>query len=586
MTGTEEAVDRPLMEVVLDAIDADNELADDAKYLVLAALEGTDHLSDQLDGVTLLQTRRAAQATIEKPVGAFLTSIEVAGFRGIGPKSELKLHPAPGITIVSGRNGSGKSSFAEALEFAITGKSYRWENKAKLWKDTWRNLHESSQCQVRVGLTIEGSEPAVVGVDWSVDASLPENSTWTQIGNAKRSPGTDGLGWKSAIELHRPILSYDEIGGLIEDSPSTLYDALAKLLGLDEIADAEKRLAAALKDAKVPRLQAKDELTQLKRIVGESADDRAQSAATLLKKRTPDIDAVQALATGSAPTQSSALSGLRAIVGLVIPLQEQIDTVVAALRETMAGTVDLASDALAIVERRNALLTSALELHADTGTTDCPVCETGTLDDAWAEYSRTRMSDEDDKLTHFKKARRDFEDARRAATALIDDLADAAAVDGVDLPSLDLYREAVLKVRAAPDAVTELAQHLSATLPAVVESGGLLRHEAAAAIKAREDTWAPIASRLASWVQMEQTASKTDASVTSLEAAKKWMTLHAIDLRNQRLEPIAEQARDIWSELRQESNVDIGAISLEGTNTRRKAVLKGTVDGEPRRRCR
>jgi ABC-type molybdenum transport system ATPase subunit/photorepair protein PhrA len=38
-----------------------------------------------------------------------------------------------------GRNGSGKSSFAEALEFAITGSSYRWENKAKLWADTWRH---------------------------------------------------------------------------------------------------------------------------------------------------------------------------------------------------------------------------------------------------------------------------------------------------------------------------------------------------------------------------------------------------------------------------------------------------------------
>ncbi|MCZ4080189.1 hypothetical protein O1W68_19775 [Rhodococcus sp. H36-A4] len=325
---------------------------------------------------------------------------------------------------VSGHNGSGKSSFVEALEFAVVGKSYRGENKAKLWKDTWRNLHESSPCQ---------------------------------IGKAKRSPGTDGLGWKSAIELHRPILSYDEIGGLIEDSPSTLYDALAELLGLDEIADAEKRLASALKDAKVPRVQAKDALAQLRHIVGESPDDRAQSAATLLKKRAPDVDAVQALATGSAPTHSSALSGPRAIVGLAIPLQEHVDTVVVALREAIAGTVDLASDALAVVERRNALLTSALELHADTGTTNCPVCETGTLDDAWAEHARTRMSDEDGKLTQFKKARRDFEDARRAVTVLFQDFADAAEVDGVDLPSFDPCREAVLAAWTAPDANSRFA---------------------------------------------------------------------------------------------------------------------------------
>ena len=582
MTGTDKAVDRPLMEVVFDAIDEDNNLADDAKYLVLAALEGADELADQLDGVTLLQTRRAAHGTIqEEPVGAFLTSIEVAGFRGIGPKSELKLHPAPGITIVSGRNGSGKSSFAEALEFAVTGKSYRWAKKAALWKDTWQNLHEKSECSVRVGLTVEGSQPTVVGVDWAEGASLEEHATWTQVGKAKRSAGTDELGWKSAVELHRPILSYDEIGGLVEDSPSTLYDALAKLLGLDEIADAEKRLAAALKSAKVPRQQAKDELTQLKRIVGDSTDDRAVKATALLKKRVVDIPAVLALATGAGDTQSGATAGLRAISGNIIPLQEQVDAVVEALRTAVANTVDLASDALAIAGRRNALLGSALELHEQTGTVDCPVCETGTLDEHWADRARSRIADEDDKLAQYKRSRRDLDDARRAAMTLIGDVSDANAVEGVELASLQSYREAIAQARAIPDAVTDLADHVSTSLPAVVETGSQLRQEALDAIEAREDTWAPIATRLASWVRMEQAAAKTDATVASLETAKKWMTAHAFDLRNQRLEPIADQARRIWAELRQESNVDIGAISLEGSSTRRKAVLRGTVDGEP-----
>lgn len=64
-----------------------------------------------------------------KPVGAYLSSIEVAGFRGIGARRKLALHPGPGITVVAGRNGSGKSSFAEALEFALTGDSYRWRGR-------------------------------------------------------------------------------------------------------------------------------------------------------------------------------------------------------------------------------------------------------------------------------------------------------------------------------------------------------------------------------------------------------------------------------------------------------------------------
>ena len=41
------------------------------------------------------------------------------------------------------------------------------------------------------------------------------------------------------------------------------------------------------------------------------------------------------------------------------------------------------------------------------------------------------------------------------------------------------------------------------------------------------------------------------------------------------------QARNIWQQLRQESNVDLADISLEGAATRRRAVLEGSVDGKP-----
>ncbi|WP_245865647.1 AAA family ATPase [Rhodococcoides kyotonense] len=429
MSATDEAVDRPLMDVVVEAIDRDNELSDDAKYLVLAALDGTDALDEQLDGVAPVPVRRAAGAVREQPVGAFLTSIAVAGFRGIGPKSELRLHPAPGITIVSGRNGSGKSSFAEALEFAVTGKSYRWENKAKLWADTWRNLHHPSPCEVQIGLTIEGSEPTVVGVDWKADVPLRENTTWTQVGSVKRTAGTDALGWKSAVELHRPILSYDEIGGLVEDSPSTLHDALAKLLGLDEIADAEKRLASAAKTAKVPRQRASDELKQLKRICSESTEDRASAAATLIKKRLVDVDAVRSLATGSDTTQSPALVGLRGLATLPIPLQEQVDLVAGTLRTAVSNTVELADDALAVAERRAVVLSAALDLHSKTGTIECPVCATGTLDDAWAAHTHELIDLEDSKLARYKQGRRDLDDAHRAALVLVDELQDSPGED-------------------------------------------------------------------------------------------------------------------------------------------------------------
>ena len=72
--------------------------------------------------------------------GTFLKSIEVEGFRGIGPKLTVELLPEPGLTVIAGRNGSGKSSIAEALELVLTGSTYRWKNRTAPWKQHWRNL--------------------------------------------------------------------------------------------------------------------------------------------------------------------------------------------------------------------------------------------------------------------------------------------------------------------------------------------------------------------------------------------------------------------------------------------------------------
>jgi len=66
----------------------------------------------------------AGVATPE-PAGAYLQSLTVSGFRGIGEPATLRLQHGPGLTVVIGRNGSGKSSFAEALEVLLTGQLRR-----------------------------------------------------------------------------------------------------------------------------------------------------------------------------------------------------------------------------------------------------------------------------------------------------------------------------------------------------------------------------------------------------------------------------------------------------------------------------
>jgi hypothetical protein len=49
----------------------------------------------------------------------------------------------------------------------------------------------------------------------------------------------------------------------------------------------------------------------------------------------------------------------------------------------------------------------------------------------------------------------------------------------------------------------------------------------------------------------------------------------------ERLAPLAKQAKSIWAMLRQESNVDLGAIRLAGSSTQRHVELDVSVDGAP-----
>ena len=131
-----------LRRLVHDRLDSEKLLQKNWSSLVLAACDGHEDV-DRL----LLGGKAPAKASPapgpKKRTGAFLTSLTVQGFRGIGPKQTLAFTPGSGLTIVIGRNGSGKSSFAEALEVLFTGDSKRWSERSKIWKEGWRNLHQA-----------------------------------------------------------------------------------------------------------------------------------------------------------------------------------------------------------------------------------------------------------------------------------------------------------------------------------------------------------------------------------------------------------------------------------------------------------
>src|ERR1700692_4777544 len=164
--------DAGLPGLVGDRIDS-NPPAGGAADLILAAFHGAEPVDAALRGEP--GSAPASRSAGAAPSGVYLTAIEVEGFRGIGPPTPLAIDPGPGLTVVVGRNGSGKSSFSEALEMVLLGTNQRWEQRVKVWRDGWQNLHHR-RTRVAARFTVDGRrQPLEVARVWSdgdgVDAS-------------------------------------------------------------------------------------------------------------------------------------------------------------------------------------------------------------------------------------------------------------------------------------------------------------------------------------------------------------------------------------------------------------------------------
>jgi hypothetical protein len=115
-------LDGDLRTLVRQRLDAHGLSKTNWSGLVLSACDGRDALDAALAG-----TRSAASVagtkSSQQHIGTCQSSVKVEGFRGVGPPQTITFTPGPGLTIVVGCNGSGKSSFAEALEVVFTGDS-------------------------------------------------------------------------------------------------------------------------------------------------------------------------------------------------------------------------------------------------------------------------------------------------------------------------------------------------------------------------------------------------------------------------------------------------------------------------------
>jgi hypothetical protein len=558
--------------------------------VVLAAIEGDAQLETMLEGRGTVVRPATASKDPDGPVeppGAYVRSITVEGFRGVGPSATLAVRPGPGLTLVVGRNGSGKSSFAEGLEYLLTGRNYRWEKRPKAWVEGWRNLHHS-RTSLDAEVIVEGKGLVKISRTWKTDA-LPAHDTKC-VGPRKDTVSLESLGWYEALVTFRPFLSYNELGSLLEEGPSKLYDALSGVLGLDEMVAVQSRLAAARKARQTLCDEAAEGAEAIRELV-EGASDAARGDArfervrTALKGKTWDVESLSTLVSAEPREAAPEIELLRRLESTQAPDVDGVSRVVERLRSASAAFADLAGSNAERSRQRADLLEQALRFHHQHHVTDCPVCGTReALGKTWAASTADEVKGLRKEAAACQAAteaaRSALREAQRHLTAPPSSLAEAK---DLGLSRLAAARRLWLDwsggreiddPRALADRMEKGVLDLAAAVQALVE-------EAAAERSRREDVWRPIASAVEAWLPVARQAAAAKSDVKQIKAAEEWWKETSAGVRDERFAPIADRARAVWNQLRLQSNVNLGAVVLEGTAGRRRVALQVTVDDTP-----
>lgn len=125
-----------------------------------------------------------------------------------------------------------------------------------------------------------------------------------------------------------------------------------------------------------------------------------------------------------------------------------------------------------------------------------------------------------------------------------------------------------------------LADHLISTYPEVSKAVSAVAREARELSEELEDTWRPLAQHVLEWVADARSAEEAKQAARRVQKAEKALNQVAGSLRSSRFEPIETKAKELWGELRLQSNVDLIDVELAGKGTQRRVDLKVTVDGK------
>ncbi|MGW6309520.1 AAA family ATPase [Streptomyces niveus] len=511
----------------------------------------------------------------------YLRSITAAGWRGIGPETTLGLPHGPGLTVVVGGNGTGKSSFAEAAEMALTGLNARWDGsngkpRTAVWKEGWRNLHESTEPQVSVKLTLDDTgAPVTVRRTWWGEKVHEARTTVVRADGTEQK--LEECVDASMLTLYRPFLPYSELGSMVDGTLSDLHNKIAKFIGLGQLGEVDDRLAARVKEQKDMEARPRDLKTRAVEALAGLDDQRAVEAARALGARTPDIGAVRSLLDRDAVADVGADARLRELSALSGPEEREVAGALARLREAVAAVEDVRHSNTEDARRLAALLESALEYRRRSGGADCPVCGTEErLGQEWAEATRAEIERLQAEAAGAEAVRRTLDGARRAVHDLVQPVPDLLRAEDSELAGL--WRDWAL-CRSLTDPV-ELANRVERVAPTLSAACRQVGEEAARRLTDRDTAWRPAAVKLTEWLIAAEEAVEATLRRKEADAARAWLKKLTNELRSERIAKFEQQTKDVWKKLCESSSVSLGNITLKGTARQGSVRLDVSVDDQ------
>ena len=124
-----------------------------------------------------------------------------------------------------------------------------------------------------------------------------------------------------------------------------------------------------------------------------------------------------------------------------------------------------------------------------------------------------------------------------------------------------------------------LPEQLRATYPALHQAIAAVREAAGDWLQRRHLAWREPAAALQSWLGRARKQAGDGAALARITTAREWLKKATEEIRSARLAPFARQSQEIWEQMRQESNVELSGMRLDGSSTRRRVLFPATVDG-------